>query len=199
MYVLVTKSFPEYLCNIIKSFETFSHRPSRFRLQGGLNTPICRTDVYKKSPLISCIYLWNKLDITIRSAPSLPCFKYKLKLLNTRRASRFYHTPNRNLQVSFMQLRLGFSNLNYDLNTRNCVPDSSCSCGHLREDAHHFFLHCPLYNSFRSSLIDDIKNIHNSLVVSARLLLYGSPELSMSDNNHVFQLVYKYIDNTKRF
>ncbi len=49
----------------------------------------------------------------------------------------FLHGVSRSAHVAFVQLRVGFCNLNYDLYIRNCVEAENYECGHIREDSKH--------------------------------------------------------------
>jgi hypothetical protein len=51
------------------------------------------------------------------------------------------------------------SGLNAGLYRVNLKNDPHCVCGHLFEDAIHFFLECPLYQHDRNSLFNYFNNI----------------------------------------
>jgi hypothetical protein len=199
IYKIVNRISPDYLCDIIQSFQSKDHHHTRFHAQGCLKIPFCRTAIHKNSPFISGLQLWNRLDVKVKGACSLIAFKHCLKSWFPSKPAPFYHISNRSLQVSFTQIRLGFSNLNDDLAIRNCIPDPKCPCGYQRENANHFLLQCPLYSSSRTELYAGIYNIQNSLRINVNLLLYGSQTLCPSENETLFILVYKYIESTRRF
>ncbi len=46
-------------------------------------------------------------------------------------------------QVTFTQIRVGFSNLNDDLYRKGCTDTQSCDCGHIIEDSKHLFSNLP--------------------------------------------------------
>jgi len=198
MYTLTTKASPEYLYKIVSDFQTGSQVLTRFHSKGGLKIPICRTELYMKSPIISSIQLWNNLDTHLKSAPSFSSFKDRLRKHYARKPFLFHPISNRSLQVSFMQLRLGFSNLNHDLAKRGCYPDPTCACGYHTEDARHFFLECPLYNTLRESLVTNILTNVNNVEISVDLLMYGSNTLTSDQNICIFNSVYEFINKSCR-
>lgn len=50
-------------------------------------------------------------------------------------------------------VRLGMSNLNYDLYRRHLIEDPACPCGNYAETAEHYLLSCPLFNNKRNTRI----------------------------------------------
>ena len=71
----------------------------------------------------------------------------------------------------------------YRVNLKN---DPRCVCGHLFEDAIHFFLECPLYQHDRTSLFNYFNNI---VPISIEYIL----------NTLLFKSVHKFIRQTCRF
>jgi hypothetical protein len=71
------------------------------------------------------------------------------------------HTPpgDRKTNIIHTKLRHRCSGLNADLYRVNLKNDPRCVCGHLFEDAIHFFLDCPLYQHDRTSLFNYFNNI----------------------------------------
>jgi hypothetical protein len=57
----------------------------------------------------------------------------------------FYNIGERKINIIHTKLRHRCSGLNADLYRVNWKNDPRCVCGHLFEDAIHFFLECPLY------------------------------------------------------
>jgi hypothetical protein len=49
-------------------------------------------------------------------------------------------------------LMSGHNSLSYYLSIINCAPSAACACGFYWEDAEHFILYCPLYDSLRSAV-----------------------------------------------
>ena len=74
--------------------------------------------------------------------------------------------------------------------------DPRCVCGHLFEDAIHFFLECPLYQHDRTSLFNYFNNI---VSISIEYILFGCNEISEELNTLLFNSVQKIIRQTCRF
>ena len=74
--------------------------------------------------------------------------------------------------------------------------DPRCVCGHLFEDAIHFFLECPLYQDDRTSLFNYFNNI---VPISIEYILFGCNEISEELNTLLFKSVQKFIRHTCRF
>ena len=88
------------------------------------------------------------------------------------------------------------SGLNADLYRVNLKNDPRCVCGHLFEDAIHFFLECSLYQHDRTSLF----NYFNKIVpISIEYILFGCNEISEELNTLLFKSVQKFIRQTCRF
>jgi hypothetical protein len=66
----------------------------------------------------------------------------------------FYNIGDRKTNIIHTKLRHRCSGLNADLHRVNLKNDPRCVCGHLFEDAIHFFLECPLYQQDRTSLFN---------------------------------------------
>jgi len=77
------------------------------------------------------------------------------------------------------------------------INDPNCSCGHITEDAEHYFLGCPLYHRQRIPLLITFyrMRIHPTVDV----MLYGSEQLDDKENELIIQSVFDYIKDSKRF
>jgi hypothetical protein len=78
----------------------------------------------------------------------------------------------------------------------NLKNDPRCVCGHLFEDAIHFFLECPLYQHDRTSLFNYFNNI---VPISIEYILFGCNEISEELNTLLFKSVQTFIRQTCRF
>ena len=74
--------------------------------------------------------------------------------------------------------------------------DPRCVCGHLFEDAIHFFLEYPLYQHDRTSLFNYFNNI---VPISIEYILFGCNVISEELNILLFKSVQKFIRQTCRF
>ncbi len=100
-------------------------------------------------------------------------------------------------KTTFMQIRMGFSNLNFDLYSKACINDPTCSCGLGNEDARHYFLRCLNYDIIRQTLVTIISSQLN-LVATLPSILFGNKTLTETDNMKLFKFVYKFIHESKR-
>ncbi len=68
---------------------------------------------------------------------------------------------------------MGFSNLNFDLYSKTCIIDPTCSCGSGNEDARHYFLRCPNYDIIRQTLVSNFSSQPN-LAATLPSILFGN-------------------------
>ncbi len=87
---------------------------------------------------------------------------------------------------------MGFSNLNFDLYSKACIIDPTCSCGSGNEDARHYFLRCPNYDIIRQTLVSNFSSQLN-LAATLPSILFGNKTLTETDNMKLFKFVYKFI------
>ena len=78
----------------------------------------------------------------------------------------------------------------------NLKSDPRCVCGHLLEDAIHFFLECSLYQHDRTSLFNYFNNI---VPISIEYILFGCNGISEESNTLLFKSMQKFIRQTCRF
>ena len=133
----------------------------------------CHTTFYQKFFTNKTTIEWNSLDSALKHSPSKSAFKRRLTLSNTKHPYLFNHNTDRQTQVNFMQIRMGFSNLKDHLFSKKCITDPICTCGAAREDTRHFFLKCPLYSDARKTMTDSISQQFN-LKATLPTILYGS-------------------------
>ena len=76
------------------------------------------------------------------------------------------------------------------------ITDSSLSSCDAVENALHHLLSCPLHNTRRISLLNDVSQYQP---FSLNLLIYGNASLLYATNVIIFQKVLKYTLDTKRF
>ena len=125
--------------------------------------PFARTERYANSFFPYSIKIWNNLDISVKSLPSISSFK---NYLNSFIRPKGYSTYGINdvigiklltkIRVEFSDLRDHRFNHNF-----NCVS-SLCSCGVSDETSVHFFLCCPRYLSLRTVLLSNVSSIIGS-------------------------------------
>ena len=96
------------------------------------------------------------------------------KILNETKKHTPPPPPPLQVKWSVPKLRHRCSGLNADLYRVNLKTDPRCVCGHLFEDAIHFFLECPLYQHDRTSLFNCFNNI---VPISMEYILFGCNEI----------------------
>ncbi len=153
----------------------------------------CNLSIFQKY-FINCTVLdWNSLANDIKNSPSLLTFKSRLMTLFDSKALLFNHDIDTNTQLAFMQIRMGFSNLNFALYSKACIIDPTCSCGSGNEDPRHYFLRCPNYDIIRQTLVANFSSILN-LSATLPSILFGNKTLTETDNMKLFKFIYKFIE-----
>ena len=188
-----TNVSPSYLSSLVP--QSVDHASS-YNLSNSHNLRhiATRTNLYYNSFLPSVIRDWNELPVVVRQLDSVCSFKNYLNRDFTP-VPKYYLTGNRKSQILHTRLRTNCSSLNNDLFLKNISESPLCSCGSI-ENTQHFFLRCPRYNEHRTLLFNEVSK-HQP--VSLNLLLYGSSSLSYETIVAIFQIVHKYISDTKRF
>jgi len=199
MFNVVKHSVPFHIARIISLYQRIPVVHTRSTDQGILQLPRCNTTIFQSSPILSSMTQWNDTNMCLRSINSLAVFRSRLKAHYRRSPSLFKHDISRKKQITFMQIRMGFSNLNQDLFLKGCTANPGCSCGASKEDAKHFLLMCPLYMDLRSNLFTKLKDISSKLTPKIETLLYGSNSLSENENLSILENVCHYISETGRF
>ena len=76
--------------------------------------------------------------------------------------------------------------------------DPFCTCDRVIEDAYHYFFICPNYNDQRLVLLNAVSQITEPML---SYLLRGTCnyELSVNDNDKLFNHVQTFIQETNRF
>ena len=107
-------------------------------------------------------------------------------------------------------MRLCSSTLNHHLFKIGVSSSPACACGHQNESNIHYLFYCPIFTQQRHTLFGDLSNFIgnycdvNMMLNSApntllRYILYGSLDWPADVNIRVFQAVFKYLINSKRF
>ena len=141
---------------------------------------------------------WNSLPTELKTCQSLSSFKRLLKR-NNESPYILYATENtRKSGIIHSRLHNRCSMLNSELFRVNLRDDPSCQCGAPHENSKHFLLECLLYAAQRTSVLDLINPLTNS-VVNLKLLLYGATNLKLETNILIFDYVQQFINSSKRF
>ena len=187
---------PPYLSNLFP--DTVGARTYNLRNDRNFIVPARRTETYAKSFIPSSTALWNDLPREIQTLESLAIFKQSINNLYFQMPNipSFYYVGERYYSVIHCRLRNGCSNLNHDLFTNHLSVHERCDCGHVREDAEHFFFVCNLYQNARLKLFRATRKFHP---LNCQILLFGSNRHDESDNTSIFLSVQAYIKDTNRF
>ena len=103
------------------------------------------------------------------------------------------------------RLRLGFSHLREHKLKHNFqgTLNPLCSCSIEVESTSLYFLHCHFFDSFRATLMNDLRNIDSDLPTSrnenlTNMLLYGN-QIYDKINQIILKHIMQYIKDSKRF
>ena len=121
---------------------------------------------FKNTFFPSAIIEWNKLDLAIRNAESLGIFKSNILKFFRPTPRSFFNCYNHKGIRLMTRLRLGLSHLRehkFNHNFQNCI-NPLCSCGMDIESTSHFFLHCPLFDDKRITLLSTLNKIDCKLI-----------------------------------
>ena len=183
---LVDKSAPSYLCELVPP-----PPPRPLRNQNDIRNMRCRTETYLSSFIPSSISSWNHLESENRNS------NYFKTLLKSYRSCELFNFGNRETSVKLAQLRMKCSKLNGHLFDLHVIESASCTCGFNIEDTNHFLFHCLLFDDERNVLFGMLRNL-NILNITEELLLRGSEEYSIEQNQKVFSCMFLFIESTNR-
>ena len=158
--------------------------------------PLCRLEIYKKSFFPSAISLWNSLPLDVRNIHDIGDFK-RLIVKKPRPIPNHYFIGERKFSIFHTRLRNNCSNLNYDLLVNHISLSGSCSCGDASETAFHYLLVCRNFTTEREHMFRLLDM--NSLPRDINYLLFRSETLTEESNCKIFEIVQKYIKETRRF
>ena len=104
------------------------------------------------------------------------------------------------------RLRLGLSHLRehkFNPNFQN-FTNPLCSCGMEIELMSHFFLHCPLFDDIRITLLSTLNKIYCKLIETNKYILigtqlFGSLLSNWKENFLILNAFINYILSTERF
>ena len=119
------------------------------------------------------------------------------KLPNINNVSNvLYHYGERKCNIIHAQLSMQCSDLKVHLLALHVIDDPICACRIGIEDTSHFFLHCPLYYTYRLDLMNSVNAVSKFEI---NILLYGDDELDFESNKQIFSAVHDYIKASGRF
>ena len=192
-YKMMHNITPLYLSSLIP--QPVSNM-SRYNLRNSndLRTIDAKTNQFYMSFLPASVRAWNNLSVESQQCESVTSFKRLLQKDNPKVPKHFYSGPRKS-QILLTRLRTNCSSLNFDLFVKNVADSPLCRCGSI-ENAQHFFFHCTFYQAQRNELINAVSPYQQP---SLNLFLFGDLSLSQEINKMIFEHVYKFITNSKRF
>jgi hypothetical protein len=206
IYKLINNLVPLYLSELCPKYVK-SRTNYDLRANDHLIVPFSRTKRFKDSFLISSINLWNNLPESVRSSPSLDCFKNNvIRYFDASTCNPLYYVSDRLPAIFHTRFRLSNSTLNYDLFFKKCVSSTSCACGYPNETTSHFFFDCNQYAAPRVKLLTSAALLLGTSWLNAsrktRLiwLLNGNiSDFSIIVNKSLFTSVQRFIVESGRF
>ena len=156
--------------------------------------PKHKTETYRQSFFPLTTTLWNNLPENVQQTKSIRQVKHFLARNDTNPLPFFYN-GSRKTQITHCKLRLGMSDLNYDLLNRHLTTNSSCDFGERTETSEHYILHCPHFTHVCQNTIFKLPaNLLNITTV-----LQGDPNISSNMNSLLFKAVQDVIAQSVRF
>ena len=133
-----------------------------------------------KSFLSSTIEVWNSLQQSTRETDSLSSFK---RILDKDKP-----IPNKLFFMEKEDCRL-------HLFWKNIVENPLCRCGETESNKHYFFV-CKFYRNIRTAFRQCICEISE---YNIDIVLFGDNNLSLAENEKIFDAVHTFIENSGRF
>ena len=140
------------------------------------------------------------------NSDSLNVFKFSLLKFVRAVANSAFELNNHYGLKLLTRLRLGLSYLRchkFRHNFQDCI-NPICVCGQEIETTTQFFLHYPLFQSARQSLLINIKKTderilkkHDKLIT--KTLLYGGEKFDLSCNKSIISSTIEFTVSTERF
>ena len=200
---IINNLAPLYLRKLLPQKQV-SRNPNRQNLFSKFN---CKTSYFANSFFPYCTDQWNALDPNIKNIKSISLFKKALlKFIRPSPALVFDVTDYFGLKL-LTRLRLNLSHLNehkFRHNFRDTV-NPLCSCSLHPETTTHFLLHCPHHSVPRTTLLDSIFTVDESIANLSdanlvHLLLYGNPnQYSNADNTLILNSTISFLKSSERF
>ena len=193
MHKIIHGNCPKYLSdlcpNLVSDINPYHRRRPLERYVQKSNS-----ELHAKSFFPSSTKLYNDLPDNVKENSSISALKHYLSQ-NDKIVPSFYYFGKRNTEIIHTRLRLGMSDLNFDLFNRHLLQNSICNCGTTAETAEHFLLYCDRFTMQRNRTIDILPYDQRQI----NILLSGNNELSIEQNKQIFKIVHDFIDISGRF
>ena len=204
-YKILNGLAPKYLFDILPVLKN-RHYSTRNQSNLELSQFFSRTKSFSNSFFPYCIKEWNKLDTKIKNLPPLSTFKKALLVFCKTEENLLFNVHNA-IGVKYLnRLRLNFSHLNeykFYHNFRDTV-NPLCCCNAETETTSHYILRCHLFSEQRTRLLENLKNLDNTLLSHRddellQILFCKSHKFSSSVNNKILSQTIDFLEPTKRF
>ena len=122
-----------------------------------------------------------------------------LLIITTAHKSRpeFYSFGDRYTNIIHTKLRHNCA-LTRDLLRCNIIESRLCSCDKAEDTYRYFFFTRTQYSALRNDIINEMFRIKNLRFVNTHVL-WGDCLIGITDNEHLFSLVQRYIKSSRRF
>ena len=209
LYKTINGLAPEYLYELLP----LTRSSGAYSLKNPLNFKLypCKTAKFKSSYFPASVSSWNSLPTGVKKIPTYSAFSNALKRMSLPpQPPDYFNLGPRYPSVLLARMRLCSSTLNHHLFKIGVSSSPACACGHQNESNIHYLFYCPIFTQQRHTLFGDLSNFIgnycdvNMMLNSApntllRYILYGSLDWPADVNIRVFQAVFKYLINSKRF
>ena len=109
----------------------------------------------------------------------------------------YYYCGKRWASVHHGRMRIGCSKLKSDLcYNLQVINNPTCQCGAPSETSYHYLFECPLFANERVTMFNTISHITQ---ITLKVLLFGKSELTLDQNQTIFEAVHTFIKSTQRF
>ena len=108
--------------------------------------------LFLENPHVRAEILNNDLDKIMQLANKwkLEFNERKSELMNNTNPPLFFYNGSQKAQIIHCKLRLGMSDLSYDLLNRHITRNSSCDCGERKETSEQYILRCPRFTHVKT-------------------------------------------------
>ena len=192
MHKIIHNNCPEYLNNLCPRLVA-DVNPYHRRRPMERQVPKSNSKLHSDSFFPSTTKLYNDIPDDVKNNPSISSFKRYLSN-NDKCIPIYFLHGTRTLSICHTRLRLGISNLNYDLFRRHLQENPDCECGASAETAEHYLLHCPNYTGIRNTTILTLDPPSQNI----QTLLHGSQDMSNAQNTLIFEKVQEFISLSGR-
>lgn len=200
-YKIINNLCPQYLSDLLPAPVQARNRYP-VRNANNINSIRCNTESFKSSFYPQTVDDWNNLPENVKSATSIPSFKYRLRHIQDFQLScppKWFSVGDRKVNILHAQLRNKCSPLANDLFENHVIASPICTrCrANKVEDSFHFFIECSKYNNMRQTLSDSITL--NQFDFNVDTILNGDPNRNFNEHLPLVQSIHLFIVDSERF